>query len=267
MEKKFEGFVLVSDMDGTLLNSKKEISKENLEAIDYFRKEGGKFTVATGRMVPAVEAYLKDMVLDLPAIIHNGAKIYDYNNKKVIVEHPIEEDRKKLIIDIKRDYPKLGIEIFCDEIVYIYNKCELTKRYEQHKYNVVYNMPEEIWNKNWVKILIVGEEEELDVLEKNYRNYDNGNAFRSGAKFFDIVAKGITKGQALQELIKEYNLDKDKVIAVGDNMNDIEMLSVAKYGFFIKGGAKRAEEQAKLLAPSNDENPIKYIVEGIECEI
>ena len=59
MEKIFEGYLLVSDMDGTLLNSEKKISKENLNAIDYFVKEGGTFTVATGRMLQSVELFIE----------------------------------------------------------------------------------------------------------------------------------------------------------------------------------------------------------------
>jgi len=50
MEKKFEGLMLVSDLDGTLLNSKLEVSEENIKAVSYFVDNGGIFTIATGRM-------------------------------------------------------------------------------------------------------------------------------------------------------------------------------------------------------------------------
>lgn len=47
-------------------------------------------------------------------------------------------------------------------------------------------------------------------------------------------------------------------------MNDIEMLALAKYGFFIKNGSSRALENVRLLAPSKDDNPIEYIVNYLE---
>lgn len=264
----FDGYLLITDMDGTLLNDNKEISKENLDAIEYFQKNGGKFTVATGRMVSAVETYCNKMNLDLPAIIHNGGKIYDYKNKKTIVEHFIEDERKEVIKRIKKDWCNIGIEVFSDEVVYIYNTCDLTKRYEKYKYNVVYDFPEEIWDKKWVKVLLIGSEEELDLLEDVYKEqYDDGTAFRSGANFFDVVSNGISKGLALEELVDKYNIDKSKVIAVGDNMNDIEMVNSAAYGFYIKGGAERALENAKLLAPTNNEHAIDYIVKWMENKI
>lgn len=107
MKKIFDGYTLVSDMDGTLINSNKEISKENLDAIKYFVNNGGKFTVATGRMVASVECFLDRLNLDLPAILHNGGKIYDYNNKKVVYEHFIEEDRKESIKKVWENRPDI----------------------------------------------------------------------------------------------------------------------------------------------------------------
>ena len=166
MKKIFDGYTLVSDMDGTLINSNKEISKENLDAIKYFVNNGGKFTVATGRMVASVECFLDRLNLDLPAILHNGGKIYDYNNKKVVYEHFIEEDRKESIKKVWENRPDIGIEIFCDEVVYIYRECKYTKRYNKYSYDIVYNLPKEIWNKPWVKVLLIGDEEVLDEFEK-----------------------------------------------------------------------------------------------------
>lgn len=268
MSNIFEGYLLVTDMDGTLLNSDKKISQENLDAIKYFQDNGGKFTIATGRMVAAVKIYCENMSLDLPAIVHNGGKVYDYSTEESIVENSIEEERKQLIKKIKKDCPNIGIEVFADEVVYVYQSCELTKRYEKYDYNVVYDLPEEVWDKPWVKILLLGSEEDLDLLEKDYKSkYDNGTAFRSGESFFDIVSNGISKGLALGELIEKYDIDKSKVIAIGDNMNDIEMLDLAEYGFYIKGGAKRALERAKLMAPTNNEHAIEYVVKWIEAKL
>ncbi|MDS0525376.1 HAD family hydrolase [Clostridium sp. SHJSY1] len=268
MKEIFEGYLLVSDMDGTLLNSKKEISKENKEAIKYFVEEGGKFTVATGRMLSSVEEFIEELNIDIPAILHNGAKIYDYEKEKVISEHFIENHRKKAIKKVYEENPHIGIEIFSDEVVYIYRSCDLTKRYKKHNYNVIYDFPKDIWEKDWIKVLLIGTEEELDALEKEYKmKYDEGNAFRSGSNYFDIVANGVTKGRALKELIERYNMDSTKVVAVGDNMNDIEMLETASYGFCIKTGAERVLEKAKHIAPSNDNNPIDYVIKFMEKEI
>lgn len=268
MEKIFESYTLVSDMDGTLINSEKQISKENLDAIKYFVDNGGKFTVATGRMVASVACFLDRINLDLPAILHNGGKIYDYNNHKVVYEHFIEEDRKQSIRKVWENRPDIGIEIFCDEVVYVYRKCEYTKRYNKYSYNVVYNLPEEVWSKPWVKVLLIGDEDVLDEFEQEYRNnYDTGMSVRSGANYLDVIGNGTSKGAALEKLIELYNLDRSKIIAAGDNMNDLEMINIASYGFILKNGTERALKNAKLIAPSNNENPIKYIIDYVKQDI
>lgn len=105
MSKIFDGYVLVSDMDGTLIGSDKIISSDNREAIDYFINEGGLFTIATGRMLPSVLEYRESLNLNLPILIHNGGKIYDVIKEEIISEVYIEENRKEAIKRVTNDYP------------------------------------------------------------------------------------------------------------------------------------------------------------------
>ena len=81
----FNGYLLVSDMDGTLLNSNGRLSKENIAAIEYFVDNGGKFTLATGRMLPSVKRHIEKIKVNLPVIMYNGTKVYDYNTNEVII--------------------------------------------------------------------------------------------------------------------------------------------------------------------------------------
>ena len=268
MSKIFDGYVLVSDMDGTLIGSDKIISSDNREAIDYFINEGGLFTMATGRMLPSVLEYRESLNLNLPILIHNGGKIYDVIKEEIISEVYIEENRKEAIKRVTNDYPNLGIEIFSDEVVYVYQSCRFTERYNRHNYEIVYDVDDSLWEKNWIKVLIIGEEKELNIIEEIYcSKYDSGSAYRSGKNYFDIVANGVSKGQALECLIDKYKLDKNKVIAVGDNMNDLEMLKVARYGFVVENGEERVKEEVDLIATSCDDNAIKFVINYIKNKI
>ncbi len=270
MDKIFEGYILASDMDGTLINSNKEVSKENRKAIKYFVDNGGLFTLATGRMVQAVRGFVDDLSIECPVMLHNGAKIYDFRNGQVIKEHFIEEERKKAIKRFYENNPHIGIEIFANEIAYVYRRCEFTKRYDSHKdYKVVYGLPDEVWNEKWVKVLLIGEKEELDAAEKDFKeNYDKGNnSFRSGTNYLDIVANGISKGRSLEELVNALKFNPEKVLAVGDNMNDVEMIEYANYGFCVENGLSIVKEKADFIAPSNDEDAIAYIIKWLEKKI
>ena len=261
----FDGYLLVSDMDGTLLNSKGKLSEENKRAIEYFVDNGGQFTLATGRMLPSIKRHIHKVKVTLPVIMYNGTKVYDFNNDEVIWERFLEEERKEIVKVVKEVTPNVGIEIYSDEIVYIYQSCKRTERFNKLGYDVIYDLDDSIWNKKWTKALIVGEREELDFVETYLREtYGDKDIVRSSDVYLEIIPKEISKGQALKELIRHKELEEVKVISVGDNMNDVELLEEADYGFCISNGSEELKKKSKYLAPNNDDNPIEFIVKWIQ---
>ena len=261
----FSGYIIVSDMDGTLLNSKGKLSDENINAIKYFVNNGGKFTLATGRMLPSVKRHVNKINVNLPVIIYNGVKVYDCNNDEVIWERYLEENKKRIVQDIKKNNPNLGIEIYSEEVVYIFQSCKQTERFKNLGYDVVYEVNDDIWNKKWTKALIVGEKEELDFVETYLRkDYGDNNIVRSSDVYLEIIPKEISKGQALKKLVMHKEIEDFTIITVGDNMNDVELLQEADYGFCISNGSEELKRKSKYIAPSNDENPIEFIVNWIK---
>ena len=81
--------ILLSDMDGTLLDSKKNITDADRLAIRRFTELGGHFTIATGRTVQSFEQYLDILGLKEPVIMYNGAAIHDYSSGKTLFTHPL----------------------------------------------------------------------------------------------------------------------------------------------------------------------------------
>ena len=78
---KFDGFLICTDLDGTLLRNDKTISPENLQAIAYFKQEGGFFTFVTGRM-PFFVSHVYDRIKpNAPIGCINGGGLYDYPNQ------------------------------------------------------------------------------------------------------------------------------------------------------------------------------------------
>ncbi len=91
---------------------------------------------------------------------------------------------------------------------------------------------------------MIGERELLDKYEPIYRTeYDNGYAVRSGDKYLDVVANGVSKGKGMLDMAKKIGIEQNKIIAVGDNMNDISMLEVAGISYAVEN----AEESVKKL--------------------
>ncbi len=261
----FEGYTIVSDMDGTLLNSDGELSNENIEAIKFFIENGGNFTLATGRMLPSVNKFMDRLSVNLPIILYNGTKIYDFNNDEIIFEGYLEDERKPIVRKIAKENTTFGIEIYCEEKVYIYQACKYTHRFSRLGYEIIHNVDDSIFNKKWTKVLIVGEEDEIDIFESNYyENYEQGNVIRSGDKYFELIGKDISKGKALDLLCDKFNIDKDRLITIGDNMNDLELIKSGAFGYCVENGAKRLKQEAKYIAPSNDEHIIPFLIDEIK---
>lgn len=261
---KFDGKLLVSDMDSTLLNSEHKISDRNREAIEYFISNGGHFTVASGRMVPAVSSYFNQITINAPAILHNGAKLYDYDKNEAVFERYIEEERKAAIKRVHDTHPELGLEIYSDELVYVYRECFETERFKTRSYKVIYEMPDEVWEQKWIKVLIIGHKNQLDEFEPVYRrDYDKGYSVRSGDHFLDIVATGASKGNGLAALVDILGIDMKNVYAVGDNMNDIDMLQAAGHSFAVANAEQAVKDIADEVVPSCDDDPIAYIINNI----
>lgn len=261
---KFSGKLFVSDMDATLLDSKHKISDQNREAIEYFISEGGRFTVATGRMVPAVEAYFGSFKINAPALLHNGAKIYDFEKSNAVFEKFIEEDRKAAIRRVHDELPEIGLEVYSEEKVYIYRECCETERFKTRSYEVCYSMPDEVWSKPWIKVLLIGEKELLDKYEPIYRTeYDSGLCVRSGSRYLDVVANGVSKGLAMERLMKMLSIRRENVYAAGDNMNDIDMLSRAGVACAVANAEEKVKKAADILVPSCDESAAAYIINNI----
>lgn len=261
---KFEGKLIVSDMDATLIGSDGVISEKNRRAIEYFISEGGRFTVASGRMVPAVRAYFSQMKINAPAVLHNGAKLYDYKAEKAIFEKFIEEERKACVKRVYENAPHLGIEIYSNERVYVYRANFETARFKTKPYDVCYELPDDVWNEPWIKVLIIGHRSELDEFEPVYRReYDDGYCVRSGDKYLDIVANGVSKGLGVKKLAELLGTELKDVVAVGDNMNDTDMLQIAGLGCAVSNAEPEVKAVADRIVGSCDESAISEIIESL----
>ena len=88
---KFEGVLLASDFDDTLVGGSCELSPGNRAALAYFIREGGRFTVATGRARRTFAPYAHTIPLNAPVILSNGALLYDFAAGRTVVDLPLPE--------------------------------------------------------------------------------------------------------------------------------------------------------------------------------
>ena len=267
---KFDGLLIVSDMDGTLLTEEKTISKENLDAIRYFREQGGKFTVASGRVYQSLESYFDEIKPEIPVISHNGGIIKNPLTNELLYAKRLFGNYKDVIKEIHKKYPWLGIEAFIpEEILFFVDNPYVRKHINDEKIfpdnKISWHSLEED-TPEWCKILMAAETHEIDMLEKEIPPlYPQYSFVRSEDHYFELLPHGVHKGSALTELLNILKISPEKCYAVGDNMNDKEMLNVAGCGIAVANANQGLKELADVvLDVTCEEHVIQSVVEMLD---
>ena len=265
---KFDGVLICTDLDGTLLKKDKSISKENIDAINYFKEQGGLFAIVTGRM--------PFFVFDICEIVHpnvpfgcvNGAALYDYSKREYIWKAVMPEKVIELVRYIDEKIPDAGIQVntfnntfFCKDnsamqrFRKITNAPNLVRRYDE--------IDEPI-----AKVIFASESnEEIEKVKEALETHSLADEFdfvRSERTLFEILPKGTGKGTSVLKLCECINIDIQKTIAIGDYDNDIPMFNESKVGIAVSNACSEAINAADFITVSNEEHAIAKVIYDLE---
>lgn len=265
--KKYTNILLLSDMDGTLLNSKSLVSKKNKEAIDYFIENGGLFGVATGRSQNNSMNFLSGIQVNAPCILYNGSGVYDYGSKQFLLLY--ELPKLKLITFLKHcliEFPDISIQIYSPEMCcFISPKSQVSPEIIELHQPCVFCRIEDMIELPWIKLLFIGKTEELTELNEEMNDFGLEKELHrvfSSEIYLECLPYGINKGSALLS-IKERMGDNYKIYAVGDYYNDFEMLQAADVGIATQNAIASLKEVADRITVNNDESAIADIIYNI----
>ena len=246
----FDGCLLVSDIDGTLLHHG-EIADANIEAIKYFEQNGGYFTVATGRGVNAFEVEYKKSLANAPAIGLHGGTVYDFAKDKPLYLNSLGDEDKQAVLNVAKAFPKAGFEVFCEGKLII---CRHSKDIDWHAEYEHVDAPvipvEELLDRSWSKVIFSAEHytpEEMLEYSKDVKT-DKGCFHITSAvlvKLFELFPLSNKKSTAMYFLADYLGVKHEKVFSIGDYFNDIDMLSAAKVSAAVKDSPKEIIEAAK----------------------
>ena len=129
--KKFEGILLCTDLDGTLLRNDKSISRENIEAIEYFMSEGGYFTFITGRLPYFVQDIYNALNPNAPLGCINGGGIYDHKRGEYLWTRELSKECYELIDEVYKEIENIGIQVNTFERIYFSTENETMKNFRR----------------------------------------------------------------------------------------------------------------------------------------
>ncbi len=266
--KKFDGILMCTDLDGTLLNSKKNITKENIDAIEYFKSEGGYFTFITGRMPSYVNYIYETIKPNYPFGCVNGGGIYDHRTQEYVWTEELPASVVELLEYVDINAPSVGIQVSTFDKVYFCKENEVMAHFR-----AVTGVPNLVRHYNdinepFAKILFsVLNPEEIPFLAKLLGSHPNADNFRflhSEKYLYEIIPKGIHKGVALLNLAKILNIDAEKTIAIGDYNNDIELLKTAGIGVAVSNACNELKSIADYITVSNNDHAIAAVIKDLD---
>lgn len=256
--------LVVTDLDGTLLNQYNEIGADNIAAIHALQEAGIHFTFATGRLDCQTKIYIEELALDSPIISCNGALIRSGLTHEIL---HLERMAPEMVLRMVDFAIKLGMDFMVydtDEVFYP-PQSERVVVYEDYNILAAHydSKPCQITKFDFVhhtaqiaervcKIYLHSENPEKIVACREFAAAEtNLIAVSSMFNNLDIAPPMQTKGNAIKWLAKHYHLSKEQICVFGDNDNDVSMLSEAGLGFAMSNGSVLAKAAAHLLAPPN----------------
>lgn len=232
MKKPYAGLALLTDLDGTLLMPDKTLSPADAAAIADFRAKGGRFSIATGRGVQAAAEFVALLQPDFPAVMYNGAFVFDPQTGKNLHTARLPEGSGALIRELTEAFPGVGAELLDESGVYVIQDGEYERRHLEitHIPLVFRQLSADIEAEHCMKALFAGAPEQIDEMLRYVKQprFSAVSITRSHGWFLEILPHNTSKGAALRTI--RQMLPAGTVIgAAGDFDNDISMLEAADF--------------------------------------
>lgn len=282
--------LMAIDLDGTLLNSFGEVSEGTRIALKKAKEQGTEIVLASGRPISSTESLAVELGVDNYLISGNGAAVYDIKNQKVIYDRFLTKEQVLNIAKMCEENSFFYNVYTEDEViasslnynVLFYHKENVKKIEEKRTHiNVVQNIAEYIEQSGkdkFLKITVCDESqfifnsimkrlkmiEGIDVLEVAYMSRKK---IKSGTEdvdiqyyYTEITNQNVNKWTAIEFLLEKLNIKKDQVIAIGDNVNDKEMIEEAGLGVVMGNSNPKMKEIAnEIVSDNNSEGVLEAI--------
>lgn len=268
MKQEMKYKLLVLDLDGTLTNSKKEITPFTKEVLIDAQQQGLHLVLASGRPTYGIVPLAEQLEMGQYGgfiLSFNGGKVIEVKTGKVFYEQALPPDMMPLIY--KRSY-EAGLTILSYNGKYILTENAEDKYVEYESFLTKMKIKE---TDDFLrdlhlpadKCLIVGEPEDLVPLEELFRQElgQRINVYRSEPFYLEVVPKGIDKAASLERLLQRIQIKREEVIAIGDGFNDLSMIKFAGLGVAMANAQPPVKSNAdRITAFTNNEDGVAHFI-------
>lgn len=262
----FSNILVISDLDGTLIGEDHHIPLRNREAIDRFQREGGHFTVATGRSLVSAGPYIRTVLPNTPGIILNGTVLYDFAAGGILWSGPMEAAcAVRYIRKIAAAFPSAGMEVFAEEeqgVVLHNGYIREHLEYEgiQDKHNDILD------GRPLCKVLIADDADVVRDVIAFTRSFAHPEVrfVTSSPSYLEMLPARASKGSALELLVSRLGFSMKNVYAIGDYYNDVELLETAGFAAMPQNAPDELKSRADLVVVRCGEGAVADLIETVE---
>lgn len=257
--------LLAIDIDGTLLNSAKQITDATARAIASARQRGVRVVLASARPPRTVMPFYRQLDLDTPTINYNGALVYDPPSSRVLLHRPVGPKNARRIAGLARevyDDVLVSAEILDRWYTDRLDSTYLTETAKLYRPDVV--APLEQWLVQPVtKLLLLGDPARLGFVADAVRRefLHQVSIVQTDEYLLQIMHATAGKAQALKVVAAELGVNREQVMAIGDNANDVGMLAWAGLGVAMANAVPEAHRAADYITEHNDADGVAEAIQ------
>lgn len=264
--------LIALDMDGTLLNSHLEVSAGNRAAIRRAAEAGKCVALSTGRCLSEI----RDIVRDIPEIRYmiceNGSCVYDRKYDHTIHVDPVPPEEVRWLLERMRG-ERVVIQVFHENQSYFnqpnvdfVDACDVSLYRESFRKTAVFD--ERLFDNYGMRAFRI---EKINLYFENDADRERIHGQLEGrplktvlslGHMIEVVSKLADKGRGLAELCRHLGLETEQAIAVGDSLNDIEILRAAGLSAAMGNACPEAKEAASIVAPDCDHDGVAWVIEN-----
>ena len=261
--------LIVLDVDGTMLNSNRELTKRTAQTLRKVQQMGIRVALASGRptygILPLAQAI--DLgVYDGYIISYNGAQVMEAKTGQIIFERRIDP---QMVPYLEKKATKMGLtmayydgnEVVSTDITnpHVVDESEMngmTLRQDDVLSLSMDDWPAEV-------MLVSDDEEALTSLEQHMQRHLNGviDTIHSNPYYLEIVGYQVGKSYAMSALVQKMGIGMDEVLAIGDGEADINMIQMAGTGVAMANATEGVRRCADFTTLSNDQDGAALAIE------
>lgn len=252
--------MVVTDMDGTLLNSNHEVSNHFFDLFEGLKERGIRFVAASGRQYNSIIDKLEPIKDDIIVIAENGG--FAMEREDEILSTPLNNNYVTDVLRTLKDIPNTHPVLCGKHMAYISGESDafVQKLKEYYtEFEILDNLND--FEKEVIKIAIYHFDNSEKHIYPYVRHFEEHLKVKvSGENWVDISSPNAHKGYALEKVMERYHIKSHEIMVFGDYNNDLEMLALSEYSFAMENAHPNVKEASNYLTKTNNEMGVEHIL-------